>query len=172
MSDKKTVGATEDDLPAVDTTNPILKPVETTNPILSPVETNPALQSVDSDPKLKPLRTITLDEDPPPAPGATQLLDPVQDVSTDPKVHTQPAPVQDIGESVVATQARKRKAQLKPDAFESAPSLLPAAKSDEVAPRGSASPWKKTEVWTPGLIALTVALAFMVLVTIVMLLRS
>jgi hypothetical protein len=162
VSDKKPEGATEDDLPSVDTTNPIL----------SPVETNPALQAVDTDPKLKPLRTITLDEDPPPAPGATQLLDPVQDVSTDPQVRAQPAPVQEIGESVVATQARKRKAQLKPDAFESAPSLLPAAKSDEVAPRGSPSPWKKTEVWTPGLIALTAALIFMLLVTIVMLLRS
>ncbi len=161
MSDKKPEGATEDNLPSVDTTNPIL----------SPVETNPALQSVDSDPKLRPLRTITLDEDPPPAPGATQLLDPVQDVSTDSKVRAQTAPAQDIGESVVASQARKRKAQLKPDAFESAPSLLPA-KEEPLEPRGGPSPWKKTEVWTPGLIALTVALIFMVLVTIVMLLRS
>lgn len=163
MSNKKPEGATEDDLPAVDTTNPIL----------SPVETNPALQSVDSDPKLKPLRTITLDEDPPPAPGATQLLDPVQDVSTDPKVRAAPPPAQDIGESAVATQARKRKAQLKPDAFESMPSLAPA-KNEEApqVPRGSPSPWKKTEVWTPGLIALAAALVFMVLVTIVMLLRA
>lgn len=152
MSDRKT----EDDLPSVDTTNPILKPVDT----------NPAIDAVDTDPKLKPLSTITLDEDPPPAPSSTLLLDPVQEAATNLKLRA----AQDLGVSSAVTVPKKRKAPLKADAFESAPSLVPAKRED--LPRGSPSPWKKAEVWTPGLMLLTAALIFMVLVTIVVLLRS
>lgn len=137
--------------------------LDTTNPILAPVDTNPALDAV-TDPKLKPLRTLTLDEDPPPAPSSTLLLDPVQEVPTAPKLRAQ----QDLGVSAAVTVPKKRKAPLENDAFESAPSLVPAR--NDALSRGS--PWKKTAVWTPGLIALTAALVFMVLVTIVVFLRS
>lgn len=149
------VEATLDDLPSVDTTNRILKPVA----------------------------TITLDEEPPPEPSATQLLDPVtsrgasppiDDVPTDPKQRARPttvhAPVLDVQADAVATQPRRR-ASLKSDAFESAPTLMPAARKEE-GPRGPPAAWQKASVWTPGLIVLTVVGVAMLLLAIVVLLRS
>lgn len=152
--EKKPPGAVEatlDDLPSVDTTNPILRPVA----------------------------TITLDEEPPPEPSATQLLAPVtsraiDDVPTDPKQRARPttvhAPVLDVQADAVATQPRRR-ASLKSDAFESAPTLMPAARKDE-GPRGPPAAWQKASVWTPGLIVLTVVGVAMLLLAIVVLLRS
>jgi hypothetical protein len=140
------VEATLDDLPSVDTTNRILKPVA----------------------------TITLDEEPPPEPSATQLLNPIDDVPTDPKQRARPtkahAPVLDVHADAVATQPRRRTA-LKSDAFESAPTLMPAARKEE-GPRGPPAAWKKTSVWTPGLVVLTAVGVAMLLLAIVVLLRS
>lgn len=125
------------------------------------------LPSVDTNPMLKPVATITLDEDPLPAPSATQLLEPVAEVPTDLKIRAPAAQV--IGDSAVVVP--RRRAPLKPDAFESAPSLAPARR-DEVVPRGAPAPWQKASVWTPGLVALTVAFIAMVLVVIVVLVRG
>lgn len=145
MSEKKSaVEATLDDLPSVET-NPILKPVSA---------------------------TITLDEEPPPAPSATQLLDPVEEAQTDRRIRVPPGPLpgQVIGESAAATQPRRRP-PLKADAFESFPSLG-APKREETAPRGAPAPWQKAQVWTPGLVALTVVGALMVLAIVIVLLRG
>lgn len=148
-AEKKPPGAVEatlDDLPAVDTTNPVLKPVA----------------------------TLTLDEDPLPEPSATQLLTPIDDVPTNPKQRARPtsahAPVLDVQADAVATQPRRR-AALRSDAFESAPNLMPASRKDDGL-RGPPAAWQKTSVWTPGLIVLTVVGVAMLLVAIVVLLRS
>jgi hypothetical protein len=141
VSEKKSaVEATLDDLPSVDTA-PILKPVAA---------------------------TITLDEEPAVAPSATQLLDPVEEVQTDPRVRVPPGQL--IGESAAATQPRRR-APLKADAFESFPSLG-APKKEETSPRGAPAPWKKAQVWTPELIVLTVIGALIVLAIVIFFLRS
>ncbi|MDP1821665.1 MAG: hypothetical protein Q8L48_00400 [Archangium sp.] len=153
--EKKPPGAVEatlDDLPSVDTTNRILKPVA----------------------------TITLDEEPLPEPSATQLLDPItsrpsiDEVPTDPKQRARPttahAPVLDVQADAVATQPRRR-VSLKSDAFESAAALTPASRKDD-GHRGPPSAWQKTSVWTPGLIVLTVVGVAMLLLALVVLLRS
>lgn len=147
-AEKKPPGAVEatlDDLPAVDTTNRVLRPVA----------------------------TLTLDEEPPPEPSATQLLDPViEDVPTDPKQRARPttvhAPVLDVQANAVAQP--RRRASLKADAFESASSLQPTRK-DEGA-RGPPAAWQKTSVWTPGLVVLTAVGVVMLLVALVVMLRS
>ena len=146
MSEKKNgVDTTLNDLGTVDVTNPILKPV--------------------------PAATITLDEEPAVPPSATQLLDPVEEVPTDPRVPVvSAARGKEIGESAAATQPR-RQAPLKADAFESFPSLE-AAKKEEVVPRGAPPAWQKAQVWTPGLIALTAAFVLMVLVVIFVLVHG
>jgi hypothetical protein len=145
--DDEPVQATLDDLPSVQTTNPILKPVGA---------------------------TITLDEEPLPAPSATQLLDPVEEVPTDPKVRVvaapAQAPVQRIGESVDAPAQLKKRKPLKADAFESAPSLQPARR-DEVLLRGAPPSWQKSTVWTPGLIILAAVFVAMLIVGFAILLH-
>lgn len=112
------------------------------------------LPTVDTSPLLKPVgATLTLDEEPLPAPSATQLLEPVQEVPTDPKIHLPAAPGQVIGVSEAMTT--RRKGPLKADAFESAPSLAPARREEAPVRRGAPAPWEKAQVWTPGLIVLT-----------------
>ncbi len=140
MSTKKDVEATLDDLPSV-----------VTSPILKAVSPN-----------------ITLDEEPVAAPGATQLLTPVDEGPTDLR---RPA-VQLIGVSADAapTQPRRR-VPLKSDGFESSSALSPARK-EEVAPRGPPPAWQKATVWTPGLIALTIVGVLMLLVVLFVLLRA
>ena len=139
--------ATQDDLGSVDTTNPLLKPVA----------------------------TITLDEEPPPEPSATQLLNPIDDVPTDPKQKAQPrptkaqAPVLDVSVDGAATLKKKR-APLKADAFESFGALPPLGEKD--GPRGAPAPWEKPAVWTPALVALTVVGVLMLLLAVVLLLRG
>ena len=140
MTGKKEVEATLDDLPSV-ATNPIMKAVGA---------------------------TITLDEEPIPVPGETQLLTAVDEGPTDLR---RPA-VQLIGVSAdaAATQPRRR-APLKSDAFESSPALAPTSR-DESAPRGPPAAWEKAAVWTPGLIALTAVGVLMLLVVLFVLLRG
>ncbi len=137
-----TVEPTLDDLRAVDT-NPVLKPV--------------------------PQATITLDEEPVAAPGVTQLLDPVEDAPTDPKVRvpTSLATPLVLGESRDTTP--RKRASIKSDAFESSPSLgLPRREGLEPA-RAPASPQSR---WTPGLIVLTIILVFILLVGLFVLMTS
>lgn len=128
---------------------------------LRPVDTNPVLRPV-------PAATITLDEEPAAAPSATQLLEPIDDAPTDPKVRVPTS----VGTPVVLGESRdttpRKRASLKSDAFESSPALAP--RRDEVARRGPPPPWEKTTVWTPGLIALALAGVFALLVALFVLL--
>ena len=144
--DKKDPQPTLDDLSGVDTTNPLLKPVA----------------------------TITLDEEPEPAiePSATQLLNPIDDAPTDPKQKARPAAVKvlDVSADGPMTQPMRRRAALKSDAFESL-SPLAAVKRDD-ASRGPPAPWKKTSVWTPGLVVLTLIGVLMLMLALFVLLRS
>lgn len=137
---KASVEATLDDLPTVATTSPLLRPVGA---------------------------TITLDEEPLPAPSATQLLEPVAEVPTDLKLQV---PGQVIGVSETVTT--RRKGPLKADAFESAPSLAPARKEEAPVLRGAPAPWERARVWTPGLIVLTLVGVAMALVGLYVLLQG
>ena len=137
--------ATLDDLPGVDTTNPLLTPVATT----------------------------TLDEEPngPLEPSATQLLNPIDDVATDPRQKARPAAkVLDVSADGPVTQPLRRRAALKPDAFESLSPLAPVKRDD--ASRGPPAAWTKTSVWTPGLVVLTIVGVLMLLFAIFVLLRA
>lgn len=141
--------------------------VEATLDDLAPVDTAPTLPRVAA--------TITLDEEDKPEPSATQILDPVQEDVITGKVRV-PAPRPtgvhklDVSADAPSVQARRR-AALKSDAFESFPSLA-QPRDDEAAPRGAPPPWKKTSVWTPGLVAMAVMFVALVLVALVILLRG
>lgn len=132
--------------------------VETTLDDLHSVDTNPILKAVSA--------TLTLDEEPVSLPSATQLLTPIDEAPTDLR---RPA-VKSLGVSAAVTQ-RRRKSPMKSDGFESSPSLAPAAK-DAAAPRGPPPAWRKTAVWTPGLLALSFAGVMMLLVVLFVLLRA
>ncbi len=138
--------------------------VETTIDDLRAVDTNPLLKPV-------PAATLTLDEEPVAVPSATQLLHPIEDVPTDPKVRI-PTSLQTpmvLGESRDA--APRKRASIKSDAFESSPALGGAPLKPDVVPRGAPPAWEKTAVWTPGLIVLTITGVAMLLVALFVLLQ-
>lgn len=138
--------------------------VETTLDDLRSVDTNPILKPV-------PTATITLDEEPVAAPSATQLLDPVEDAPTDPRVRvpTSLAVPLVLGESRDTTP--RKRVSIKSDAFESSPALGEARREASVA-RGPPPAWEKSAVWTPGLIVLVVTFVFMLLVALFVLLTA
>lgn len=137
--------------------------VEATLDDLRPVDTSPVLRPVSA--------TITLDEEPAAAPSATQLLDPIDDAPTDPKVRipTALAVPLVLGESRDATP--RKRVSIKSDAFESSPALGAAAQKNGVSARGPPPAWQKTGVWTPGLIVLTITGGSMLLVAIFIVLQ-
>lgn len=137
--------------------------VDTTLDDLRPVDTNPILKKVGA--------TITLDEEPAAAPSTTQLLDPIEDVPTDPKVRipTSVATPQVLGESRDTTP--RKRVSIKSDAFESSPALGVTSRRDEVVPRGPPPAWEKSALWTPGLIVLAITGVLMLLVAMFVLLQ-
>ncbi len=135
--------------------------VEATHDDLPTVDTSPSLKRVGA--------TITLDEEPLPV-SATQLLDPVEEIPTDPKIQVPAAPGQVIGVSEAMTT--RRKGPLKADAFESAPELPTLRKQEGPVMRGAPAPWEKAQVWTPGLIVLTVVGVGMLILGLYVLLQG
>lgn len=138
--------------------------VEATLDDLRPVDTNPVLKPISA-------ATITLDEEPAPAPSATQLLDPVEDAPTDPRrrIPTAVATPQLLGESRDTTP--RKRVSIKSDAFESSPALGGAPQRHEVVPRGPPPAWQRAEVWTPGLIVLGILGVLLLLVALFVLLQ-
>lgn len=136
---------------------------------LSPVETHPTLRPVGP--------TMTLDEVDKPEPSATQLLDPVEeDIKTDPRQKIPPRPTGahklDVSADAPSSLARRR-AALKSDAFESFPSLAESPENSPARePRGPPPDWKKTSVWTPGLVAMMAMAVAFLLVALLLLLRG
>ena len=125
------------------------------------------LNSVVTSPILKPVAaTATLDEEPPPS--ETQLLNPVDEGPTD--LRRPAVKLLGVSADAAVTQPRRR-APIKSDGFESSSSLAPAP-NGEMTPRGPPPAWQKAAVWTPGLIALTLAGVMMLLVVLFVLLRA